>query len=47
VYVGREVVAKWDEMFKLMMFQGEGKEIRETYKQLMKERSREEDQFSE
>ena len=47
MYVWREVVAKWDEMFKVMMFQGEGKGIRETYKQLMKEGRREEDRFSE
>ena len=47
VYVGDEVVAKWDEMFKMMMFRGEGKEIRDTYKKLMEEGKREEDQFSE
>ena len=47
VYVGSEVVAKWDETLKVMMFQGEGKRIRETYKQLMKEGRWEEDTFSE
>ena len=47
VYVGDEVVAKWDEMFKMMMFRGEGKEIRDTYKRLMEDGRREEDQFSE
>ena len=47
VYVGDEVVAKWDEMFKVIMFQGEGRKIRETYKQLMEEGRREEDNFSE
>ena len=47
VYVGDEVVAKWDEMFKMMMFRGEGKEIRDAYKRLMEEGKREEDHFSE
>jgi hypothetical protein len=31
----------------MMMFRGEGKEIRDTYKKLMEEGKREEDQFSE
>ena len=43
VYVGDEVVAKWDEMLKMMMFRGEGKEIRDTYKRLMEEGRGEED----
>ena len=30
VYVGDELVAKWDEKSKIMMFRGNGKEIRET-----------------
>ena len=47
VYVGDEVVAKWDETGKMMTFRGEGKEIRGTYKKLMEEGKREEDQFSE
>ena len=47
VYVVDEVVAKWDEMSKMMVFRGEGKEIRDTYKKLMEEGRREEDQLSE
>ena len=47
VYVGDEVVAKWDVTGKMMTFSGEGKEIRETYKKLMEEGRREEAQFSE
>jgi hypothetical protein len=47
VYVGDEVVARWDEMSKTMTFRGEGKDIRETYKKLMEEGRREEDHFSE
>ena len=47
VYVGDEVVAKWDEMSKVMMFRGEGREIRDSYKSLMGQGKREEDQFSE
>ena len=46
VYVGREVVAKWDVKSKVMMFQGEGKSIRGTYKHLMEEGRREADAFS-
>ena len=42
------VVAKWDKMLKVMMFQGEGKNIRETYKKLMAERKGEDEgDFSE
>ena len=40
-------MAKWDEMFKMMMFRREGKEIRDTYKRLMEEGKRKKDQFSE
>jgi hypothetical protein len=47
VYVGEEVVAKWDAALKMMMFRGEGKEIRESYKKLLAEGKREEDHFSE
>jgi len=47
VYVVDEVVAKWDEKSKMMMFRGEGKEIRVAYKNLMEEGKREEDHFSE
>ena len=47
VYVGDEVVAKWDEISKMMMFRGEGNEIKDTYKKLMEEGKREEDHFSE
>ena len=47
VYVGDVVVARWDETLKVMMFRGEGKEIRESYKRLLEEGKREEDGFSE
>jgi hypothetical protein len=47
VYVGDEVVAKWDGMAKMMTFRGEGREIRGTYKKLMEEGKRDEDPFSE
>ena len=47
VYGGDEVVARWDETSKAMLFGGKGKEIRESYKRLMEEGKREEDQFSE
>ena len=47
VYVGDEVVARWDEMSKMMTFRGEGKDIRETYQKLMEEGRREQDHFSE
>ena len=47
VYVGDEVVAKWDDMLKMMVFRREGKDIRDSYKKLMEEGRREEDQFSE
>ena len=47
VYVGDEVVVKWDVTGKMMTFSGEGKEVRGTYKKLMEEGRREEDQFSE
>ena len=47
VYVRDDVVAKWDEKSKIMMFRGEGKEIRVAYKSLMEEGEREEDHFSE
>ena len=47
VYVGDEVVAKWDEKSKMMMFRGEGREIRVAYKSLMEEGKREEDHFGE
>ena len=47
VYVGDEVVAKWDAMGKMMTFRGEGKEIGGTYRKLMEEGKREEAQFSE
>ena len=46
-YVGDEAVAKWDEMSKIMMFRGEGKQLRDAYKKLMQEGNREEDHFSE
>ena len=41
------MVAKWDEMSKMMIFRGEGKEIRDTYKRLMAEGNSDEDHFSE
>ena len=42
------MVAKWDDVSKVMLFDGEGKEIRETYKKLMAERRGEEGgEFSE
>ena len=47
VYVGDEVVAKWDEGLKMMLFRGEGKGIRDTYKKLMEQGTREEEHFSE
>ena len=47
VYVGDEMVAKWDVVSKAMTFQGEGKKVRETFKKLMAEGRREEDDFSE
>ena len=45
--MGDDEVARWDVMSNIMMFRGEGKEIRETYKKLMEEGKREEDHFSE
>ena len=47
VYVGDEVVARWNDVSKVMTFRGEGRGIRETYKRLLDEGRREEDQFSE
>ena len=47
VYVGDEVVAKWDVTGKMMTFNGEGKEIKGAYKKLMEEGRREEVHFSE
>ena len=47
VYVGDEEMARWDVMSKIMMFRGEVKDIGETFKNLMEERKREEDHFSE
>ncbi len=47
VYVGHDLVARWDEMSKVMMFTGAGKGIKATYKQLMEEGRREEETFSE
>ena len=47
MYVGDEVVARWDETLKVMIFRGDGKEIRESYKRLLEEGKREEDGFSE
>ena len=47
VYVGDEVVAKSDEGLKMMLFRGEGKGIRDTYKKLMEQGMREEEHFSE
>ena len=47
VYVGNEIVAKWDEERKVMTFTGEGKKIRDTFKRMMEEGRREDDAFSE
>ena len=47
MYVGDEIVARWDDKSKVMTFRGEGRGFRETYKRLMEEGRREEDQFSE
>ena len=41
-----EVVAKWEEMFKMITFRGKEMNIRETYKKLMKDGEREDDHFS-
>ena len=42
VYVGDDVVAKWDGMSKTMKFREEGTDIRATYKKLMEEEKKEE-----
>ena len=47
VYVENEVVAKWDEISKVMMFGGEGKNIKDIYKKLMAEGRWEEGEFTE
>ena len=47
VYVGDVVVARWDEMSKMMTFRGEGREIRGIYKKMMEEGRKDEDRFSE
>ena len=47
VCVGDVVVAKLDEMSKMMTFRGEGREIRGTYKKLMEEGRKDADHFSE
>ena len=47
VWVGDDLVAKWDDMSKVMMFDGEGKVIRDTYKKLMAEKKGDAGDFSE
>ena len=47
VYVGDDMVAKWDWVSKVMTFQGEGKQVRESFKKLMAEGKREDEDFSE
>ena len=40
-------MAKWDENSKVMLFDGEGRQVRDTYKKLLEEGRREEEDFSE
>ena len=47
MYVGDEVVARWDDKSKVIMFRGQGRGVGEIFKRLMEEGRREEDQFSE
>ena len=46
VYVENTLVAKWDDIFKVMQSKGEAKEVRDKYEELMKE-GRDEGEFSE
>ena len=47
VYGGDEVVATWEGRSKVMMFRGEAKDIRDKYKEVMREGRREDEDFSE
>ena len=46
VWVGRELVARWDDESKRMQFRGEGKQVKEQYEKLLMERRGEEEVFS-
>lgn len=46
VWVGNELVTKWNVMLGMMQFRGEGKDVRETYKKLIEETKGLEDDFS-
>jgi hypothetical protein len=46
VWVGRELVAQWDDMFKAMQFRGEGKTIKTEYERMMKEERAAVEKFS-
>jgi hypothetical protein len=47
VWVGNELVSKWEDDSKVMTFRGEGKDIRGAYKSSKAGWWREEDEFSE
>ena len=46
VYVGEKMVAKWNDVTKVMEFSGDGRDTRETYKKLMMQSRGEEDYVS-